>query len=165
MELGKRIRELREEIGVTQGRVAYEADVSQGYLSQLENGDVRNPSAAVILRLAQAIHVDPDDLFEAAGYPTVRTLKRVYEGYEANVDPDLLRFLTRLPRNRQRRLLLLLEGMEHLVEDTRRGVEDTPRAAEDTPRAAEDTPRAAEDTRGGGEGSAGQDSRLSSQRG
>lgn len=149
MELGKRIRELREEIGFTQGQVAGEAAVSQGYLSQLENGDVRNPSAAVILRLAQAIHVDPDDLFEAAGYPTVRTLKRVYEGYEANVDPDLLRFLTRLPRNRQRRLLLLLEGMENLVEDTRKGVEDTRKGVEDT--------------RSGGEETARQDSRLSSQ--
>jgi transcriptional regulator with XRE-family HTH domain len=157
MELGKRIRELREEIGFTQGQVAGEAAVSQGYLSQLENGDVRNPSAAVILRLAQAIHVDPDDLFEAAGYPTVRTLKQAYEGYEANVDPDLLRFLTRLPRNRQRRLLLLLEGMEHLVEDTRRGVENTREGVED------DTQRAVEETRGGGEGTVGQDSRLSSQ--
>jgi len=157
MELGKRIRELREEIGVTQGQVAGEAAVSQGYLSQLENGDVRNPSAAVILRVAQAIHVDPDDLFEAAGYPTVRTLKRVYEAYEANVDPDLLRFLNRLPRNRQRRLLLLLEGMEHLVEDTRKGVEGTRSGAEDTPRSVEDT------RGGGGEGTAGQDSRLSSQ--
>jgi transcriptional regulator with XRE-family HTH domain len=159
MELGKRIRELREEIGVTQGQVAGEAAVSQGYLSQLENGDVRNPSAAVILRLAQAIHVDPDDLFEAAGYPTVRTLKRVYEGYEANVDPDLLRFLTRLPRNRQRRLLLLLEGMENLVEDTRRGTEEDTRRGteEDTRRGTE------EDTLGGGGDSAGQDSRLSSQ--
>jgi len=136
MQLGKRIRELREEIGFTQGQLAGQAAVSQGYLSQLENGDVRNPSAAVILRLAEAIHVDPDDLFEAGGYPTVRTLKRVYEGYEANVDPDLLRFLARLPRNRQRRLLLLLEGMERLVDDRR----------------------------GGEEGSAGQDSRLSSQR-
>ena len=162
MELGKRIRELREEIGVTQGQVAGEAAVSQGYLSQLENGDVRNPSAAVILRVAQAIHVDPDDLFEAAGYPTVRTLKRVYEAYEANVDPDLLRFLNRLPRNRQRRLLLLLEGMEHLVEDTRKSAEDTRGGGE----RAEDTRgggERVEDTRGGGEGTAGQDSRLSSQ--
>ncbi len=118
MELGKKIREVREEIGFTQGQLAGHAAVSQGYLSQLEHGDVRNPSAAVILRLAQAMHVDPDDLFEAAGYPTVRTLKETYEGYEANVDPDLMQFLGRLPRDRQRRLLLLLEGMEHLVEDT-----------------------------------------------
>ena len=136
MELGKRIREIREEIGFTQGQLAGHAAVSQGYLSQLEHGDVRNPSAAVILRLAQAMHVDPDDLFEAAGYPTVRTLKEVYEGYEANVDPDLMRFLGRLPRDRQRRLLLLLEGMEHLVDGT-----------------------------GGGQREVGQDTRLSSHRG
>ena len=156
MKLGDKIRELREGFGFTQGQLAVSASVSQGYLSQLENGDVKNPSAAVLLRVAQAMGVDPDELFEAAGYPTVRTLKRVYEAYEANVDPDLLRFLNRLPRNRQRRLLLLLEGMEHLVEDTRRG-------AEDTRTGVEDTRTAVEDTRVGGEETAGQDSRLSSQ--
>lgn len=115
MRLGDKIREVREQIGLTQGQLAGHAEVSQGYLSQLENGDVRNPSAGVLLRLAQAMHVNPDDLFEAAGYPTVRTLRQTYQDYEANIDPDLLRYLGRLPRDRQRRLLLLLEGMEHLV--------------------------------------------------
>jgi transcriptional regulator with XRE-family HTH domain len=115
MKLGDKIRELREEFGLTQGQLAGCASVSQGYLSQLENGDVKNPSAAVLLRVAQAMHVDPDDLFEAAGYPTVRTLRRIYRDYEANVDPDLLRYLGRLPRDRQRRLLLLLQGMETVV--------------------------------------------------
>ena len=91
------------------------ASVSQGYLSQLENGDVKNPSAAVLLRVAQAMGVEPDELFEAAGYPTVRTLRQIYQDYESNIDPDLLRFLGRLPRDRQRRLLLLLEGMETVV--------------------------------------------------
>jgi len=76
---------------------------------------VKNPSAAVLLRLAQAMHVDPDDLFEAAGYPTTRALRQIYQGYEANVDPDLLRYLARFSRDRQRRLLFLLEGMENLV--------------------------------------------------
>ncbi len=115
MKLGDRIRELREEFGFTQGQLAGNASVSQGYLSQLENGDVKNPSAAVLLRVAQAIHVHPDELFEAAGYPTVRTLRQIYQDYESNVDPDLLRYLGRLPRDRQRRLLLLLEGMETVV--------------------------------------------------
>jgi transcriptional regulator with XRE-family HTH domain len=115
MKLGNRIRELREECGLTQGQLAGSATVSQGYLSQLENGDVKNPSAAVLLRVAQAIQVDPDDLFEAAGYPTVRTLRQVYQGYESNIDPDLLRYLGRLPRDRQRRLLLLLESMTTVV--------------------------------------------------
>ena len=115
MKLGDKIRELREGFGFTQGHLAVGASVSQGYLSQLENGDVKNPSAAVLLRVAQAMGVDPDELFEAAGYPTVRTLRQVYEDYESNIDPDLLRFLGRLPRDRQRRLLLLLEGMETVV--------------------------------------------------
>lgn len=115
MRLGDKIRELREGFGFTQGQLAIGASVSQGYLSQLENGDVKNPSAAVLLRVAQAMSVDPDELFEAAGYPTMRTLRQIYQGYESNIDPDLLRFLGRLPRDRQRRLLLLLEGMETVV--------------------------------------------------
>ena len=60
MKLGNRIRELREEFGLTQGQLAGNASVSQGYLSQLENGEVKNPSAAVLLRVAQAMHVDSD---------------------------------------------------------------------------------------------------------
>ena len=115
MSLGDKIRELRESIGYTQGELAASAAVSQGYLSQLENGDVKNPSAAVVLRLAQAVHVAPDDLFEAAGYPTTRTLRQIYQEVEANVDPDLLHYLGRLPRDRQRRLLFLLEAMENLM--------------------------------------------------
>jgi transcriptional regulator with XRE-family HTH domain len=70
MKLGDRIRELREEFGFTQGHLAGNASVSQGYLSQLENGEVKNPSAAVLLRVAQAMRIDPDELFEAAGYST-----------------------------------------------------------------------------------------------
>ena len=53
--------------------------MSQGYLSQLENGEVKNPSAAVLLRVAQAMRIDPDELFEAAGYPTVRMLRQIYQ--------------------------------------------------------------------------------------
>jgi len=115
MNLGDKIRQLREEHEMTQGQLAGESSVSQGYLSQLENGEVKNPSAAVLLRVAQAINIDSDELFEAAGYPTVRTLRQLYQGYEATVDGDLLRYLSRLPRDRQRRLLSLLEGMEKVL--------------------------------------------------
>jgi transcriptional regulator with XRE-family HTH domain len=106
---------LREEIGLTQGQLASGSSVSQGYLSQLENGEVKNPSAAVLLRVAQSMHIDADELFEAAGYPTVRTLRQLYEGYESTVDADLLQFLADLPRDRQRRLLNLLEGVERVL--------------------------------------------------
>lgn len=116
MKLGDRIRQLREESGLTQGQLAQGSAVSQGYLSQLENGEVKNPSAAVLLRVAEAMQIDADELFEAAGYPTVRTLRRLYQGYESTVDDELLHYLAGLSREKQRRLLSLLEGMEKLVE-------------------------------------------------
>ncbi len=121
MNLGDKIRQLRDEAGLTQGQLAVGSSVSQGYLSQLENGEVKNPSAAVLLRVAQAIKIDPDDLFEAAGYPTVRTLKEIYQGYESTIDAGLLQYLEQLPRDRQRRLLLILEGMEEVLGDGQNG--------------------------------------------
>ncbi len=115
MKLGDRIRQLRDQAGLTQGQLASGSAVSQGYLSQLENGEVKNPSAAVLLRVAQAINVDADDLFEAAGYPTVRTLRRVYQDYADTIDANLLRYLSGLARDKQRRLLSLLQGIEDVV--------------------------------------------------
>ena len=45
MKLGDRIRKLRDQLELTQGQLAQSSSVSQGYLSQLENGEVKNPSA------------------------------------------------------------------------------------------------------------------------
>ncbi len=115
MKLGDRIRKLRDQRELTQGQLAQGSAVSQGYLSQLENGEVKNPSAAVLLRVAQAMNVDPDDLFEAAGYPTVRTLRATYERYESTIDDELLSYLASLPREKQRRLLSLLQGIEQVL--------------------------------------------------
>jgi transcriptional regulator with XRE-family HTH domain len=115
MKLGDKIRQLREESGLTQGQLAHGSAVSQGYLSQLENGEVKNPSAAVLLRVAEAMQIDADELFEAAGYPTVRTLRRLYQDYESTVDDELLHYLAGLSREKQRRLLSLLQGIEKLV--------------------------------------------------
>ena len=115
MKLGDKIRQLREQSKLTQGQLAHASSVSQGYLSQLENAEVKHPSAAVLLRIAQAMHVGGDELFEAAGYPTVRTLREAYRGYEATIDPELITYLSDLPRDRQRRLLLVLEGMANVL--------------------------------------------------
>ena len=123
MKLGDRIRKLRDKRELTQGQLAQSSSVSQGYLSQLENGEVKNPSAAVLLRVAQAMNVDPDDLFEAAGYPTVRTLRETYERYESTIDGELLGYLASLPREKQRRLLALLQGIEQVLTDDQPGTD------------------------------------------
>jgi transcriptional regulator with XRE-family HTH domain len=109
MALGKKIRELREELGMSQAQLSGHGGLSQGYLSQLENDEVQNPSAAVIFRLAQALHIDPRVLMEAAGYHSLAAGPG--DGYEVTVDPELLRFLARFPREQQGYLLKLLEGL------------------------------------------------------
>jgi transcriptional regulator with XRE-family HTH domain len=136
MKLGDKIRQLREQTRLTQGQLAGASSVSQGYLSQLENGEVKHPSAAVLLRIARAMEINSDELFEAAGYPTVRTLRETYQNYEATVDPELMHFLSRLPRDRQRRLLAILEGMESVLTNgagrngSRRDIARAPSAAQ-----------------------------------
>ena len=42
---------------MSQAELSSHGGLSQGYLSQLENDEVQNPSAAVIFRLAQALNV------------------------------------------------------------------------------------------------------------
>lgn len=110
-KLGAKTRCLREQIGMSQAQLAVCAGVSQGYLSQIENDEVRNPSAAVLFRLAQALHVDPRCLLEAAGYRHVSGDRE--DDFQPLVDPDLLRFLTRLSLEQQQYLLRFLEGIEH----------------------------------------------------
>ncbi len=111
MSLGLKIRGLREEIGMSQAQLASQAELSQGYLSQIENDEVQNPSASVLFRLAQALHVDPRCLLEAAGYRDVLGAGSDTD-YETPVDPDLLRFLARLSAEHQRYLLGFLQGMK-----------------------------------------------------
>jgi transcriptional regulator with XRE-family HTH domain len=120
MKLGGRLRELREEMGLSQAQLAGHAEVSQGYLCQLEREEVKNPSAAILLRLAKALYVDPHELMDAAGYTAVRNPGETNNDYHARVDPDLLRFLGALSRDQQRYVLLLLEGMEDRVKPARR---------------------------------------------
>lgn len=99
-------------MGMSQAQLASEGGLSQGYLSQLENDEVQNPSASVIFRLAKALHVDPRVLMHAAGYGTADGAENDSPEYEVTVDPDLLRFIARLPREEQAHLLALLKGIE-----------------------------------------------------
>ncbi len=112
MALGNKIRGLRDEMGMSQAQLAAEGGLSQGYLSQLENDEVQNPSASVIFRLARALHIDPRVLMQAAGYGDGVGEANGGPEYEVTVDPDLLRFLAVLPQEQQTHLLELLKGME-----------------------------------------------------
>ena len=64
--VGLNLRRLREAKRLTQEELAHRADVHQTYLSGVEGGK-RNPSIAVLDRIATALGSDISALFERPG--------------------------------------------------------------------------------------------------
>lgn len=60
---GMRVRKLREQLGVSQEALAIRAGVHRTYMGGIERGE-RNVSLKNIIRLAQALNVRPQDLFD-----------------------------------------------------------------------------------------------------
>lgn len=61
MTIGKRIRNRRQELDLTQGELAERAGLSRVYVCELE-GDKYNPTAPTLLRLAKALRMSADEL-------------------------------------------------------------------------------------------------------
>ncbi len=62
MDIPKRVRVLRQARGISVAQLAKAAGVSQPYLGQIEAGVKKNPSAAVLLKLAKALRVTVADI-------------------------------------------------------------------------------------------------------
>ena len=58
------LRRLRHEKGLSQDDLAYEAEVSRSYLSELEKGS-HYASLKIVAKLADALGVEPADLLKA----------------------------------------------------------------------------------------------------
>ena len=71
-ELGKYLKDIRNSRGYSLRKVEQltEGKISNGYLSQLENGEIARPSAVMLHRLAGAYGVDYGHLMERAGFIT-----------------------------------------------------------------------------------------------
>lgn len=61
--VGKNVRVLRAQAGLTQEQLAFEAGIDLTYVGGIERG-VRNPSVLVLARLAQALKVEPGRLLQ-----------------------------------------------------------------------------------------------------
>ncbi len=59
---GERVRELRQEQGLSQEELAFKSGVHRTYLGGIERGE-RNPSLKNISAIAQALGVDLPELF------------------------------------------------------------------------------------------------------
>jgi transcriptional regulator with XRE-family HTH domain len=65
--LGKTLRASRELIPLTLRQVEEATAISNAYLSQLENGKIKKPSASVLYKLANIYNVTLETLLGAAG--------------------------------------------------------------------------------------------------
>jgi len=59
--VGQNVRRLRGEAGLSQEKLALEAELDRTYVSGVERG-VRNPTHTVLARIAKALKTDPDKL-------------------------------------------------------------------------------------------------------
>ncbi|MFC2073181.1 transcriptional regulator, partial [Chloroflexota bacterium] len=66
-KFGARLRELREQAGLSQAQLAGMVGVNFTYLSKIESGVRPSPSEKVILRLAEVLDADRDELMTLAG--------------------------------------------------------------------------------------------------
>lgn len=66
IQLGARIKELREEKGFNQKTLAVRADVDAGYLSRVEHGKT-DPNTTVKSGIAKALGVSLSKLLEGVG--------------------------------------------------------------------------------------------------
>ncbi len=63
VKFGKRIKELRGELGMTQEMLAAKIGLDRSYVGFIERGE-RNPSLEVIFDIAAALKVKPDELLK-----------------------------------------------------------------------------------------------------
>ena len=62
MQLGGKIRELRQQYNLTQGELADRCELTKGYISQLEN-DLTSPSIATLVDILNALGTTLADFF------------------------------------------------------------------------------------------------------
>lgn len=63
--VGGNVRRLRQIAGLTQEQLAFEARIDLTYVGGIERGR-RNPSLLVMVRIAEALKVEPESLLERA---------------------------------------------------------------------------------------------------
>ena len=61
-KLGKKIRELRLKLGLSQDEFARKADMAYTTLTKIETGVIKSPSVFMVAKIAKALGVNINDL-------------------------------------------------------------------------------------------------------
>jgi transcriptional regulator with XRE-family HTH domain len=95
MSLDKRLKSLRKSLGLTLRNVEQKTDISNAYLSQLENGKAKSPSPAVLLKLSNLYEIDQIELLQLAGYINEK------EPYSSDISNKAILSFNKLTKNQK----------------------------------------------------------------
>ena len=73
----KKLKDLRNKNGLTQQELADRAELTKGYISQLERGQVA-PSVVTLLDLIECLGTTPSEFFQRDGRGTCRIFRRCF---------------------------------------------------------------------------------------
>lgn len=91
--IGRRIKEVREKLGLNQAKLALEAEITPAAISQIEAGD-RTPSTPILRRLATALKVSTDYLLGTTDKSELKdmlqdpSLQKFFRGFQDLSETD-----------------------------------------------------------------------------
>ena len=110
MDLGNKIKELRNKKGLTQEELADRCELSKGFISQLEN-DVTSPSIATLIDILQCLGSNLKDFFNDADDEQIVFGKQDYfEKNDAEYKNNIKWIIPNAQKNSMEPLLLTLEA-------------------------------------------------------
>ena len=81
MALNDRIKQRREEKGLSAVELAHRAEISKGYLSEIESGRASRPSGEVLFRIATALGTTVADLLEREVRPATPAIPQALQDF------------------------------------------------------------------------------------
>ena len=122
MELGKKIKQMRTVLGLTQEELANRCELTKSYISQLEN-DKTSPSLATLTQILEVLGTNLADFFNEEApakivFKKEEQIKKSFDGYD----------MTWLIPTSQ---MLMMESLLVEVEPNSQTMEDTPHEGEE----------------------------------
>lgn len=74
-KIGKRIKELRDNKGISQKDLAFDSDLDRSYIASVESGN-RNISIVNIEKIANALKVSLSEFFKDDNFKEVRSIDK-----------------------------------------------------------------------------------------
>lgn len=82
--IGNNIKKRRKELGITQKDIAEALNISQGYIADLENGKIKNPTVENLDKISGFLDMHLSDIF---GYGVRNTEIKGLSSAEAEYEP------------------------------------------------------------------------------